>query len=328
MSTYGFRIVGPCTAERRAIDWRAAFAAYAACDTRAGVEREAYLSAFTFGDDFRDHLSGTGTTKGYAGPCGSLWLWLDLDRDEAAGGVEAARRDAATLCVQVCERFALDADSLLAFYSGSKGFHVGLPLTGFEPEPGPMFHRIARRFAEELAGAADVVIDAGVYDKVRAFRAPNSRHPKTGRHKRRLTVEELLSLSGSRIVELAATPEPFDTPSDARCGAELPAAWCRAAELVRLEAEAVTERRASVASGDTAGRLNRSTRDFIRDGATTGDRHRLLFSAAANLAELAAPLALVLELLTDPGRDSGLTPAEVERQIRCGFEHVGKGGAV
>ena len=33
--------------------------------------------------------------------------------------------------------------------------------------------------AAELAA---VTIDAGIYDRVRAFRAPNSRHPKTGLH--------------------------------------------------------------------------------------------------------------------------------------------------
>ena len=51
--TYGFRIVGATTEARRLIDWAAALGAYAACDQRADVDREAYLSAFTFGDDFR-----------------------------------------------------------------------------------------------------------------------------------------------------------------------------------------------------------------------------------------------------------------------------------
>jgi hypothetical protein len=97
---------------------------------------------------------------------------------------------------------------------------------------------------------------------------------------------------------------------------------------VKAEADAASERRAAVASGGVAGKLNRWTLDYIREGAATGDRHRLLFSAAANLAECGAGLHLLRELLAEAGRDSGLPPAEVERQIRCGFEHVaGKGGA-
>jgi hypothetical protein len=59
------------------------------------------------------------------------------------------------------------------------------------------FHRTARRFAERLAELAAVTIDAGVYDRVRAFRAANCRHPKTGLHKRRLTLDELAGIAGS-----------------------------------------------------------------------------------------------------------------------------------
>ncbi len=327
MSAYGFRIVGPCTSERRLVDHARAFAAYCAADARAGVECESYLSAFTFGDAFRDHQCATGSTKGYAGPCGGSWLWFDIDRDDSAGGIDAALRDARTLAVQLGERFAVADDGLLAFYSGSKGFHMGLPLDGFTPEPGLLFHRVARRLAGDVAEAAGVAIDTGVYDRVRAFRAPNSRHPKTGRHKRRLSVDELLHLPAARIVELAGEPEPFDLPdaTDTRCGPELPAAWHDATERVRQEAEAETERRKAIASGDATARLNRSTMDYLREGASVGDRHRLLFSASANLAECGATLHLCRELLVEAALDSGLPPADVERQIRCGYEHVVSG---
>jgi len=322
----GFRITGPCTGERRLIDWHRAFDAYCSADVPGGPRHEAYLSAFTFGDAFRRHLHATGSTRGYDGPCGASWLWWDIDR---ADDVEAALGDARTLCVHLGDRFAVADDDLLCFYSGSKGFHVGLPLAGFAPAPGPMFHRVARRFAEHVAERAAIVIDTGVYDRVRAFRAPNSRHPKTGRHKRRLTVDELLHLPASRIVELAAEPGPFDVADlgDGRCGVDLPATWNEVAGAAQAEAEAQAERRAAVASGDAAARVNRATLDFIRDGASTGDRHRLLFSAAANLTECGAPLHLCRELLTEAALDSGLPPAEVSRQIQCGHEHATKGGA-
>ena len=69
--------------------------------------------------------------------------------------------------------------------------------------------------------------------------------------------------------------------------------------------------------------LNRATLDFIRDGATAGDRHRLLISAAANLAELGCSLALAETLLSDAALDSGLSPSDVRRQIECGVNHNG-----
>lgn len=73
----GFRIVGPCSNERRLVDWQAAFVGYAALDERAEGNREAYLSAFTFGDDFRQHLDATGSTKGFDGACGAAFVWFD-----------------------------------------------------------------------------------------------------------------------------------------------------------------------------------------------------------------------------------------------------------
>ena len=88
------------------------------------------------------------------------------------------------------------------------------------------------------------------------------------------------------------------------------------------EAEAEAERRASVTEGHAEARLNRLTLNFIRDGAAEGDRHRLLFSAAANLGEFGCPPPLARALLTEPALDCGLPPSEVRRQIDCGLASV------
>ena len=210
----GFRIVGPCTGERRLVCWPTAFVAYASLDERADVNREAYLSAFTFGEDFRRHLDANGSTKGFAGVCGGEFVWFDIDRTD----LEAARRDAARLCLCLAERYSLDDDALLVFFSCSKGFHVGLPTDLWQPTASGLFNLTARRLAEGLAAACEVVIDSGVFDKVRAFRAPNSRHQKTGLHKRRLSLDELMRLSVERIQELAREPLAFDVPTvSTRC---------------------------------------------------------------------------------------------------------------
>ncbi len=312
---YGFRIVGSCSEPRRLVDAGAAFAAYAACDKLAEVNREAYLSAFRFDQDFRRHLEETGSTADFAGACWSPWLWFDLD---AEGDLPRAQAEAEALAEILATRYAVPADVLLLFFSGSKGFHLGLPTALWSPEPSADFHRIARRFAERLAELAGVTIDTGVYDRVRAFRSPNSRHPKTGLHKRRLTFAEL---SGplADILELAKTPAPFDLPPAPAANNQAAADWEAAAERVAIEAEAKAARRA--AGGMPT--LNRSTLEFIRQGAAAGDRHRLLFSAAANLGEFGCPPALAVALLEEPGLDSGLRPKDVHRQIQCGLAAVG-----
>ena len=312
-ATFGFRILGDCRGERRLVDWQAAFVAYCQCDTRAEVESEAYLSAFAFPAEFRDYLQANRTTKGYAGSCGAGWLWFDIDCD---GNLEHATGQTRRLCAGLVDRYRIDGDALLVFFSGSKGYHVGVPmsLAGL-PEPLAEFHKVARRFATTLAERLSVAIDSGVYDRVRAFRAPNSRHPKTGLHKRRLSFDELLGLKLDAVLRLAEAPEPFDPPPVPTACQQAIADWHEATEAVQRDAAALAERRQ--ANPDAT--LNRITREFIRDGAHQGDRHRLLFSSAANLAEFGCPAALAHALLSEPALDSGLPPAEVRRQIDCGL---------
>lgn len=111
-------------------------------------------------------------------------------------------------------------------------------------------------------------------------------------------------------------PEPFEFPTPSAPNSQAVDDWRTAAAETEKAAMARRERRAN-----GAGRLNRSTLAFIRDGAGAGDRHRLLFSAAANLAELDCSPALAHELLTEAALDSGLPPGEVRRQIDCGLSH-------
>lgn len=316
---YGFRVLGDCRQRRRLVDWQAAFRGYAECDPRAECHREAYLSAFVFGNDFREHLTATGSTAGFSGPCWAPWVWFDIDRE---GDLPAALGDARRLCVVGSDKLGIAEDDVLAFLSGGKGFHLGIPSAAWQAAPGRDFHRIARRFAAAAAELAGVTIDAGVYDKVRCLRAPNSRHPKTGLYKRRLTADELMHLGADRIIELARRPEPFEIPEPTDRSEPAAVLWTEAAVHVRREEEA---RLARLASGDAPNRLNRATFDFIRAGAPVGDRHRLLYSAAANLAELGAPLPLCMALLTEAALDCGLTPTDTRRAIENGWASVQSG---
>jgi hypothetical protein len=321
LPSYGFRVVGTARTRRIVVDHAAAFAAYAACDPRAGIDREGYLSAFRFTNAFRDYFGANGSSeRGFHGVCWADWLWLDVDRGDLRTALDDARR----LAAAVLQRYAdLDSDDLLAFYSGSKGFHLGIPTCLWRPPPDERFHLFARRFCERIADLAAVRIDDGVYTLTRLFRAPNTRHPKSGLHKRRLEIDALMNLSLDGIQRLAKRPEPFDLPTSTATCDQAARDWCEAATWVGQQAEVKANRRAALANGTP--RLNRQTLDFIRDGADQGDRHRLLFSAAANLAEFGCPPALAHALLTEGGLDSGLPPKEVCRQIECGLNHTGKG---
>lgn len=320
---FGFRIVGGCHNERRLVEADAAFMAHAECDPKANLQSECYLSAFCFGDDFAKYLTDTGSTKGYAGPTWSPWLWFDIDRDD----IDSAMKDTRRLVVYLLELFEMVGDELLLFYSGSKGFHIGLPTSRCRAVPAKQFHAYCRKFAESIAQSSGVAIDSGVYDRVRAFRAPNSTHQKTGRHKRRLCFDELMMLEATAIIELATTSSRFDVPPMPLPCQRALQDWQSAIDVVEVQ-QVNTEHRRQSKTDDTTNAihfvmLNRSTVDFMRDGATNGDRHRRLFSAAANLAEFGCGFELAWALLSESALDVGLSPNEVRRQIECGLNHHG-----
>ena len=144
----GFRIVGSYDGgERRLVEWPTAFVAYASLDERADVNREAYLSAFTFGEDFRNYLDANGSTKGFDGECRAEYIWFDIDREDKQTkqvNLDAARLETARLCLLLTDRYSLDDDDLLIFFSGSKGFHVGLPTDLWQPTASGVFNLTAR----------------------------------------------------------------------------------------------------------------------------------------------------------------------------------------
>ena len=138
-------------------------------------------------------------------------------------------------------------------------------------------------------------------------------------HKRRLTLDELAGPLDV-ILELAKTPAPFKLPTVTKTSETAAADWAAADDQVKTEGEAKAARRAATNGTPT---LNRATLDFIREGAVAGDRHRLLFSAAANLREFGCPPALAVALLEESALDSGLPPKDVRRGIECGLAAAG-----
>ncbi len=184
-------------------------------------------------------------------------------------------------------------------------------------------HLTCRTLARRLAKLAGVVNDDGIYDKVRPFRLPNSRHPKSGLHKVRLEHRELMHLGADAILRLAEKPRPFDPPGPvAELVGELEHDWNQAAEVAAREFLTKAEQRIRDVAAGGPDRLNRATLDFITNGVGTGDRHRLLFSASANLAEFDCPLKLALALLMPTALDLGLTPSDAARQVECGLKNT------
>lgn len=313
---FGFRALGR-EAERKETVWQSAFRAHVEADFRAMTAVECYLSHFMFPDEFRAHLATTGSTAGYTGPTWLQWLVFDID---VADDIDEALRQVRRLAAWLVDRFKLEPDDLMFFYSGSKGFHVLLPSSLWDGQPAASFHDYARRFAETLAINADSKIDSGVYARVNLLRAPNSKHRKTGRFKVQLRYDELLNLKPEAIFEIAAEPREGWIPEPVGVNSEAADCWREIVKLVDDDKAGSAERRSS----NGAAKLNPTTRAVLVEGSFVGDRHRELFSSAANLAEFGSVEELAFALLTPCGLNSGLSPSEVQRQIACGLKHGGR----
>jgi hypothetical protein len=313
---FGFRALSR-DGERKLTDGQTAFRAHVEADLRAMTTGECYLCHFGFSDEFRQYLATTGSTAGYTGPTWLQWLVFDIDVE---GDIDEALRQARRLAAWLVDRFKLEPDDLMFFYSGSKGFHVSIPSSLWGGTPAANFHDYARRFAETLAINAVVKIDSGVYARVNLLRAPNSKHRKTGRYKVQLRYDELLNLKPEAIFEIAAEPREGWIPEPVGVNSEAADVWREIVKLVDDDKAASTERRPS----NGAAKLNPTTRAVLVEGSFVGDRHRELFSSAANLAEFGSVQELAFALLTPCGLNSGMTRSDVQRQIECGLKHGGR----
>ena len=325
--TLGFWVRGHQSNARRVVDWQAAFDGHCAC-SKINPDEEAYLSHFTYPSAFQSHHDTNGSERGYDGPCRASWLFWDIDQPYDP---ERARTDARRLLGSILNRYhELDEDDLLVFFSGSKGYHVGIPSATFgAPDASPEFHETAKRFALAHAERAGVAIDPLIYSKTRLFRAPNSRHAKTGLHKRRLSADELGFLALAKIRELASEPAPFDPPSPNTLSPQAVDDWQAARGLAATRA---VERRAFVDANPS--KLTAFARRFLRDGELDETQRAVsVFRVAAELTEFHHAHgfdALVHALVTDAARDSGLSPSEIKRQVESGIAHArrqGEGGA-
>lgn len=317
----GFVVQGQLGGERKLAAPARLFEAYATLDPRIDPHTESYLSAFVFPPAFKDYVFQNGGISGYRGPCGSNFVWFDIDGPDLPSALSATK----TLLLHATNDLDADEANTLVFFSGAKGFHVGLPLH-WQPPMHELFPRHCRAFAEGIASGCGVKIDTSIYDHLRLFRAPNSRHAKTGLYKRNLPVDGFERLGMQAILEMAEAPEEFEVP-------EIGGVPCPRLESVWNACTPGMQQSkligGYVSDNTMAKRLDRLTMEFVCDGAEEGERANRLFKAAANMSELASVLGaegLAYAILSEAALDSGLPRYEVERTFANGWKRGDRSG--
>lgn len=165
---------------------------------------DAHLSIARYTPELVEHVeSGNGKLKGYAGCCYPDYLPFDIDRGEH--GHVVALRDAQQLAITLHERYGIREDQLRYFYSGSKGFHVLVPMVlAGDVTPSPLMPQILRRMAITIAEAAGVDVDQAIYRRLGTIRAAETQHPRTQRWKTEFTWFEFSTWTAKKLVEAAS----------------------------------------------------------------------------------------------------------------------------
>jgi len=162
---------------------------------------ECYMSMFRFKIEFKEHCDKTGSVKDTSDiSCYCDFLWFDID-DE--GNPEQARVNAIELVARIAAFAPNIIDSVALYFSGCKGYHVGIPSACFGAEPRPDLPQIFRESAKTIAG--DIPIDTSIYEKNRLWRIPITINKKSGLYKIPLTYEELAQKDAEAIKKLAGS---------------------------------------------------------------------------------------------------------------------------
>jgi len=165
--------------------------------------RDCYVSMFRFGDEYKQLCDKTGSVRGASNlPCYCDFLWFDID-DET--DLHNALMNARQLVISIEKKASDISDHLSIWFSGNKGFHIGVPACLFGFEPSQDLPKICKEIAMTFATSTE--IDKAIYEHNRLWRVPNTINSKSGLYKIPLTHEQLATWSIDKIKKEAATPE-------------------------------------------------------------------------------------------------------------------------
>lgn len=164
-----------------------------------------YVTMFRFKREYKELVDTTGSVRGASQfECWSDYLWFDIDAsnlDDATANMQTLLRGIESMGV---------LEHTVVFFSGSKGYHVGINSGVFGFEPSQELPDIMRLVCEKLSTLFHVEIDTKIYNHNRLWRVVNTLHAKTGLYKTELTPRAAISLETSTIKGLAADPAGRD----------------------------------------------------------------------------------------------------------------------
>lgn len=273
---------------------------------------KAFVSHFGYGDQILDWVDINGSVEDYDKEFHLHAFYVDIDSDD----LSVAQTETQKLVKLLYRKYDLHPDNLMIFFSGGKGFHVGIPgkvFGGFEPSSQLPYQ--AKAMAKNLAGD-DVDIDYSIYKPNALFRLPDSKHGKTGLFKVPITLEELGG-DIEDIQKIAEYPRPEFAQrkniNDVVVNDKLKTLWQR--------------------SSNDYQQINDGDKMRLKDGGffkpVTELRNNTYFKQAAMLFDKGLRMADVLDLIKSTNYASGnpLPDNEVYTLVKSAYKKTGSGKA-
>ena len=366
---FGFACQGVAVRQKQRIKWLETFKAACSVDPFFTDKSDFFLSLYSFDSGLVEHFKQTeNSIAGYSGACWCPFVWFDIDREN---DLESALADVRRLVEYLTQTPAdsdsdsglivPDTESILIFFSGSKGFHVGVPVAVFgdEVKPGKEFPGQYKAAALEIARRAGVEVDKSVYDRQRLFRCPNTIHSKTGLYKIPLSYWEVTTaLSVAEIRQRAQRPRRLvwveseldkvdiddvrfspavkPVPGAVALWSEAQADILSALPSVMGQANKEDMEKQSedpaqdyriccrnrFPDGSSVPRLRRDTLIYIRNTAPGGTRAVALYNAVCDCLRCGWNRQAVESLFYDVASKTGLHWSEIKHQIEAAFRSI------
>jgi AAA domain len=274
---------------------------------------DCFTTYLRFPESFRAHVEhnaqqeGSQSVKGYRGVAKADFVPLDYDDEHDQNrALEDVRRS-----LRMWEaKYDLPMDAVRIFFSGNKGFHLEIPeeLCG-GIRASKDIARNLKTLAAQLREDAQS-LDADIYDTVRLWRTPNTRHGKTRLYKVPISTEELFTLTLEEIRELAKQPRPDFSQTEADEYGPVPAL----VDLWRaIEDGAV----------DTVGHHEPLKVAEVLNGIPQGERDTKLFRTAAKMRGADVPYAFARKLILEAASncDPPFPEADAIRKVDSAYKN-------
>lgn len=176
------------------------------------VDYCAFTSMFIFSEDIIEHLDNLKsaglepTVAEYKGKVSANYLWLDIDTDEeddsnVKNNILSILKRTKSILTNIMLTYELDEQSIRIYFSGNKGFHVGIPVICFGAENflSEALPTIFKIMAKDITENSKLV-DFKIFNTTRLLRAPNSKHEKSGLYKVLVSMDTIQNLDAEKIL--------------------------------------------------------------------------------------------------------------------------------